>query len=218
MAQVFSPSANTISKFSLILLVFLAAGGLCALDVIHKSPYVRYTGVARSQPVPFSHKHHTNMGIDCRYCHNTVEDSSFANIPPTHVCMNCHKEIFSNADLLEPVRSSYENGEPLEWVRVTDLPDHVYFNHSIHINKGIGCETCHGPVNEMPLMRREEPLFMRWCLDCHREPEKFIRPRDKVFEFGYEPEEDQLELGKRLVAEHNVPTDLSLTDCWICHR
>lgn len=218
MAQVFSPSANTAFKVTLILLVFLAAGGLCALDVIHKSPYVRYTGVARSQPIPFSHKHHTNMGIDCRYCHTTVEDSSFANIPPTHVCMNCHKEIFNNAEILEPVRSSYETGEPLEWVRVNDLPDHVYFNHSIHVNKGIGCETCHGPVNEMPLMRREEPLFMRWCLDCHREPEKFIRPRDKVFEFGYEPDEDQLVLGKRLVEEHNVPTDLSLTDCWICHR
>ena len=218
MAQVFSPSANTAARVSLIALVFLAAGGLCALDVIHKSPYVRYTDVPRTQPIPFSHKHHANMGIDCRYCHTSVEDSSFANIPPTHVCMNCHKEIWNDTPMLQELRDSFETGERLEWVRVNDLPDHVYFDHSIHVNKGIGCETCHGPVNEMPLMRRHEPLFMAWCLDCHKNPEEFIRPRDKVFEMGYEPEEDQLELGERLVAEHGVATDGSLTDCWICHR
>ena len=121
--------------------------------------------------------------------------------------------------MLQKLRESFETGKPLEWVRVHDLPDHVYFDHSIHINKGIGCETCHGQVNEMPLMRREQPLFMSWCVECHREPEKFIRPRDKVFEMGYQPDEDQSVMGKRLVEEYNVQrSDRSLTDCWICHR
>ncbi len=219
MPQVFSPTANTLSKVSLVLVVFLVAGGLCALDLIHKSPYVRYTGVPRSQPVPFSHKHHTNMGIDCRYCHTSVEESHFANVPGTHVCMNCHNQLFTQADLLAPVRESWETGIPIKWVRVNDLPDHVQFNHAIHVNKGIGCTTCHGPVGEMPLMWRHEPLFMKWCLECHREPERFIRPREEVFNPHYEPPRDQLTLGRQLVEEYQVPvSDHRLTDCWICHR
>ena len=217
MAQLFGRSANTLVRVSLVLLIALAAGGLCALDVIHKSPYVRYTKIPRAQPVPFSHKHHTSLGIDCRYCHTTVEDSSFANIPPTRVCMNCHSVIWNDSPMLEPVRKSWETGESLEWVRVNDLPDHVYFNHGIHVAKGIGCVTCHGRVDQMPLTWREEPLFMSWCLECHRDPAQFIRPRDEVMNMTYEPEEDQETLGRRLVAEHDVKVK-QLTDCWICHR
>lgn len=219
MAQVFSPYANTIARASIILVLLFAVGGLCALDLVHRSPYVRYTKEAREQPVPFSHKHHVNMGIDCRYCHTTVEESSFANIPPTHICMNCHSLIFNDAPLLEPVRESWRSGESLEWNRVHDLPDFVYFNHSIHVNKGIGCATCHGRVDEMPLVWKEEPLFMKWCIDCHRTPEQFIRPQEEVFNMAYQAPTNQLELGRALVKEYNVQSaNNRLMDCWICHR
>ncbi len=219
MAQVFRPSANSIAKLSIVLLLFLAVGGLCALDLIHRSSYVRYTHLPRRQPVPFSHKHHANMGIDCRYCHTSVEDSSFANIPPTRTCMNCHNQIFTESEMLEPVRESWRTGESLEWNRVHDLPDFVYFDHSIHVNKGIGCATCHGRVDEMPLVWKEEPLFMKWCLDCHRNPEEFIRPREEVFNMAYEAPQDQEALGDQLVEEYHVNNEnLELLDCWICHR
>ncbi len=219
MAQVFGPSANSLAKFSLILVVFLVAGLLCVLDIVHRSSYVTRVGVARAQPVPFSHKHHANMGIDCRYCHNTVEFSSHANIPPTMVCMNCHSMVWSDSPMLEPVLDSWESGEPIKWTRVHNLPDFVYFDHSIHVNKGIGCATCHGRVDEMPLVWKEKPLFMKWCLECHREPERFIRPREEVFNMEYEPPADQLEMGEELLVEYNVKKENHrLTDCWICHR
>ena len=220
MAQVFGPAANGLAKFSIVLLVVLSAGGLCVFDLIHKASYTRYTGVPRNQPVPFSHKHHVNMGIDCRYCHTGVEDSNFAGIPSTETCMNCHKEVWSDASILEPVRKSFETGEALRnGFAVNDLPDHVYFNHSIHVAKGIGCATCHGPVDEMPLTWREHPLFMKWCLECHRAPEKFIRPKEEVFNMDYEAPHDQLELGKQLMEEYQVDaSNYRLTDCWICHR
>ena len=221
MAQVFRPSANTIAKLSIVLLVFLGAGGLCALDIIHRSPYVRHTKVAIQQPVMYSHRHHVSMGIDCRYCHTSVEDSSFANIPPTRICMNCHNEIWTDSAMLEPVRESWRTGEPLEWVRVHDLPDFVYFDHSIHVNRGVACVTCHGQVDEMPLTWREKPLFMKWCLDCHREPEKFIRPRDEVTNMAFEwpAGVDPLEEGRKLAEEYGIDqSNHRLTDCWVCHR
>ena len=144
-------------------------------------------GVRRPQPVPFSHQHHVaGLGIDCRYCHTSVETSSFAGIPPTKTCMNCHAQIWTNAALLEPVRESYKTGKSLVWTRVNDLPDFAYFNHSIHINKGVGCNTCHGPVDRMPLMYNQASLQMEWCLECHRAPEKNLRPRDQVFNMRYE--------------------------------
>lgn len=219
MGQVFGPSANTIARVSLVLMLLLVAGGLGALDLIHRSPYVRYTYVPQKQPVPFSHKHHINMGIDCRYCHTSVEDSNFANVPPTRTCMNCHNIIFKDAPTLKAVQDSWASGESLEWTRVYDLPDFVYFNHSIHVNKGIGCTTCHGKIDEMPLTWKEEPLFMKWCLDCHREPEKFIRPREEVFNVDWVPPADQLAQGRELVKEYKVDSDhYRLTECWICHR
>ena len=133
----------------------------------------------REQPIPFSHAHHVGgLGIDCRYCHTSVETSSFAGIPPTKTCMNCHSQIWSTSPTLEPVRESFRTGVSIQWTRVNDLPDYVYFNHSIHVNKGIGCESCHGRVDRMPLTWQENSLQMDWCLDCHRDPGKHIRPRD----------------------------------------
>ena len=218
MAQIFHAGHNSIARWSLPILLVLVTGSLVAWDALHKSPYVRYTKVPLNQPVAFSHKHHTNMGIDCRYCHTTVEDSGFANVPPTAICMNCHNQLFTESPILEPVRESWRSGNSLVWNRVTDLPDHVYFNHSIHVAKGIGCTTCHGPVGDMPLMWRDVPLFMNWCLDCHRNPEKFVRPKEEVFNAFYQPPPNQLELGKQLVEQYNIPKDNRLTDCWMCHR
>ena len=139
------------------------------------------------QPIQFSHAHHVGgVGLDCRYCHTSVEKSSFAGIPPTKTCMNCHSQIWTNAPILEPVRASFRNDTPLNWIRVNDLPDFVYFNHQIHVKQGVGCVTCHGPVDKMPLMYQAKPLLMEWCLDCHRAPEKYLRPREQVFNMAYE--------------------------------
>ena len=166
--------------------------------------------------MPFSHKHHVGgLGIDCRYCHTAVEKSSSAGIPPTETCMSCHSQIWSDAPMLEPVRESYRSGKSIQWTKVHDLPGFVYFNHSIHVAKGMGCAVCHGRVDQMPLMYQQNTLFMEWCLDCHRQPEKYIRPKDKVFQMDYKPAEDQMVLGAKLVSEYKVR---KLTDCWICHR
>ena len=143
--------------------------------------------VAREQPVPFSHKHHVgDDGIDCRYCHTSVETSSFAGLPPTETCMSCHSQIWANAELLEPVRASFRTGKSIAWTRVHDLPDFVYFNHSIHVNKGIGCSTCHGRVDQMPLTYKVNTLYMQWCVECHRNPAQYVRPRDQVFNIAYQ--------------------------------
>ena len=216
MAQIFHPSTNTISKATifggLIFLVALVAG----LAAINESPSITEVGVARIQPIPFSHKHHVgDDGIDCRYCHTSVEVSSFAGIPPTKTCMNCHTQIWANSPLLAPVRESYRTGRSLQWTRVHNLPGFVYFNHSIHIHKGIGCSTCHGRVDQMPLMWRVNTLYMKWCLECHRNPERYVRPRKDVFKMDYEPPPDQLALGAKLVKEYRIQ---KLTSCSTCHR
>ncbi|HEX7230036.1 MAG TPA: cytochrome c3 family protein, partial [Candidatus Binatia bacterium] len=199
MAQIFHPSTNTISRVTifggLILLLAVVAG----LATINESPYITEVGVARSQPVPFSHKHHVgDDGLDCRYCHTSVEDSSFAGIPPTKTCMNCHTQIWPDSPVLEPVRESFRTGRSIQWTRVHNLPGFVYFNHSIHVHKGIGCVTCHGRVDKMPLMWRENTLYMDWCLECHRAPERFVRPREYVFSMEYQAPADQLALGQKL--------------------
>ena len=144
------------------------------------------------------------MGIDCRYCHTSVEESAFANIPPTKTCMNCHSQIWANAPILEPVRASFRDNKPLRWTRVHDLPDFVYFNHSIHVKQGVGCATCHGPVDQMPLMYQQATLQMDWCLDCHRDPAKYVRPRDQVFNMAWERPADDPGLGERLVEEYKI--------------
>jgi hypothetical protein len=219
MSQVFGPWANTLAKLSIVLGVFAVAGGLALLDTITRSSYVRYTGIARPQPIAFSHKHHANMGIDCRYCHTSVEEQASANIPPTSVCMNCHSMVWADSPALAAVHESWETGMPIRWTRVHDMPDFVYFDHSAHVNKGIGCATCHGRVDEMPAVWKEQPLYMKWCLECHREPELYIRPRDQVFNMAYEMPANQAELGAVLVEEYNVKSyNHRLMDCWICHR
>ena len=184
--------------------------------MIVRSPYETRQNEPREQPVPFSHEHHAGgLGIECRYCHTTVETSSFANIPATKICMNCHSQMWAASPTLEPVRESYLTGRSIAWTRVHDLPGFVYFNHSIHVHKGIGCSTCHGRVDRMPLTWQAESLRMQWCLDCHRNPERYVRPVDKIFAMDYQPPADQLALGKRLVREYDIH---SLTSCSTCHR
>ena len=230
--QIFHRSTNTISRATIFGAIFVVAALFWAAAEIQRSPYVTYAGVARPQPVPFSHQHHVaGLGLDCRYCHTSVETSSFAGIPPTKTCMNCHSQIWTNAPMLEPVRESFRTGKSLVWNRVNDLPDFVYFNHSIHINKGVGCNTCHGPVDRMPLMYNYASLQMEWCLDCHRAPDKYLRPREQVFnmryeqpsgnnpvEFGGQKYVDQLALGKDLMHQYKVRTPLEITSCSTCHR
>ncbi len=195
----------------------LLLGGLGWIaSEVNRSSYVTDVDTAKDQPVPFSHKHHAGgIGIDCRYCHTSVENSSFAGIPATETCMSCHSQIWANSPMLEPVRASFRENKSLEWIRVNDLPEFVYFNHGIHVTKGIGCVTCHGRVDEMPLTWRQQTLHMEWCLDCHRMPEKYVRPRDQVFSMEWKPDGDQLELGRKLVAEYKIR---KLTDCYTCHR
>jgi hypothetical protein len=216
MAQLFHRSTNALSKIS-IAAVVLGAGMLIAFAyTMDRGAYITDVHVVKEQPVPFSHKHHVmDDGIDCRYCHISVETSPTASLPATEICMSCHSQIWTNAEMLEPVRASYRSGESIEWTRVHDLPDFVYFNHSIHVAKGIGCSSCHGRVDQMPLMYKENTLYMNWCIQCHRNPEKFVRPRDQVFNMAYEAPADQEELGKKLVAEYHIQ---SLTDCYTCHR
>ncbi|MGH9868702.1 MAG: cytochrome c3 family protein [Candidatus Polarisedimenticolia bacterium] len=216
MAQIFHRSFNVISRLTIYGALFVMAFLAWVIGTLDRSAYLTNADTVREQPVQFSHKHHVSgLGIDCRYCHTSVETSSFAGIPPTQTCMTCHSQIWTEAPVLEPVRASWRENAPLRWTRVNDLPDFVYFNHSIHIHKGIGCASCHGQVDQMPLMYQEHPLLMEWCLDCHRHPEKFVRPREEIFNMEYLPPADQAELGSRLVREYDVRPS---TDCSRCHR
>ena len=216
MSQIFHRSANTIARVSIFGAVFFIAGLLGLFAEVNRSPWMTGAQVARDQPIQFSHERHVGgNGIDCRYCHTSVEESAFAGIPPTQTCMNCHSQIFANSPFLEPVRESFRSGRSIQWTRVHDLPDFVYFNHSIHVNKGVGCTTCHGQVDRMPLMWQEKSLQMEWCLDCHRAPERYVRPRDAVFRVDYVAPPNQAELGARLVEEYQIQ---KLTSCSACHR
>jgi Cytochrome c7 and related cytochrome c len=217
MAQIFHRSANSIAKVSIVAALFGLSGIVWAAYRLNAGSFTTGVRISRDQPVPFSHKHHVgDDGIDCRYCHTSVETSAFAGLPPTETCMSCHSQLWTNADMLEPVRVSFRTGKSLEWVRVHDLPDFVYFNHSIHVNKGIGCSTCHGRVDQMPLMYKVNTLYMQWCVDCHRHPERNVRPREEVFNMAYEtPAPNQDEIGPKLVSLYKIQ---SLTDCVTCHR
>jgi len=216
MAQVFHHSINTVARGSMVLgAIAVATSGYLVLYAA-RSPMVTRQGEAREQPIPFSHVHHVRgVGLDCRYCHTSVEQGSFAGIPPTSICMNCHRQIWSDSPTLEPVRSSFRENRPIHWVRVHDLPDFVYFDHSIHVNKGVGCTTCHGQVDQMPLVWQQNTLLMEWCLGCHRAPEKFLRPKEEVFSTSWRPPPDQLERGRELVKAYHVRTR---TSCSTCHR
>jgi hypothetical protein len=219
MSQIFKPRANQIVHTVLFFVGLVAVLGAVAAPAVMRSDWVTGANTNIEQPVQFSHAHHVGgIGIDCRYCHTAVEVSASAGIPPTKTCMNCHSQIWVTSPYLEPVRSSWRTGESLQWVRVHNLPDFVYFNHSIHVKKGVGCETCHGRIDQMPGIRQAKSLQMEWCLECHRAPERFLRPREAVFTMGYRPEGSQAEVGARLVREYDIAGERRLTSCSTCHR
>lgn len=221
MVQLFPKAADSILRTSLAGGVGMVGIAGAMLFLLARSPYFTHQNIMVEQPVPFSHEHHVgDIGIDCRYCHQSVETSPRAGLPATQVCMNCHRFLWRQADMLKPVRESLRSGRPLQWNRVHDLPDYVYFNHSIHIHKGIGCYSCHGDVSQMPLMRRAQPLTMQWCLDCHRDPAKHVRPREYVFvtkplESLLDGQANVAETRLRLADEHDLK---SRTNCSTCHR
>ena len=219
MAQIFHRSTNFISRFSVFSALFLVGFATIAVLGVARSPYMTRQNVTREQPVQFSHKHHVgDDGIDCRYCHTGVETSAVAGIPPTKTCMNCHSVLYNNVGYLAPVRESYSTDTSIQWVKVHRLADYVYFNHSIHVNKGVGCTTCHGAINQMPLVFQANTLQMSWCLDCHRDPGKNLREKKDVFNVNWKPGPDQEEKGKALMAEYNIRSVRDLTSCSTCHR
>ncbi len=219
MSQIFHPSANTLARVSILGIGIAVLGGVGGVFAYVRSPYQTQVQVIRNQPVPFSHAHHVrDVGIDCRYCHSTVETASSAGLPPTHTCMSCHSQIWGSADMLAPVRSSLAENKPIVWTRVHDLPDFVYFSHNIHVQKGVGCVSCHGRVDEMPLAWKAEPMTMEWCLDCHRHPEKHLRdPQDVVRMDLVLSSQEQQAKGKELLMRNHIEPD-RLTNCSVCHR
>ena len=222
MPQIFHRSTNTLAKLSIFGGLFILAFVAWAVAEINRSSWNTGAYVEREQPVQFSHKHHTgDDGIDCRYCHTSVETSSSAGLPPTKTCMNCHSQIWNDSPYLEIVRQSWRDNKPIEWTRVHDLPDFAYFNHSIHVAKGVGCNTCHGPVDDMALVYQARSLQMEWCLECHREPERFLRPKSEVFNMKWREENktaEQLAEGRRLKEQYAVRHKAVMQSCSTCHR
>lgn len=218
MAQIFSRAADTYLRLFLIAVALVIAGFFAVAAGVVRSDYWSGENVAPQQPVPFSHRHHAGqLGIDCRYCHDSVETAASAGYPPTHTCMTCHSQLWTDADALAPVRESLATGTSLGWNRVHDLPDFVYFNHSIHIQKGVPCQHCHGDVEEMVRVYKAAPMDMSWCLDCHRDPAPHLRPKEAVLDFDWTPPENREQLGRELVARRGIEPD-RLDDCYICHR
>lgn len=219
MAQLFPQPMNYLARLTIIATAFgMPLFAWFCLMYSHSS-YGTNAGIMREQPVPFSHQHHVGiLGIDCRYCHTSVEKSAFAGLPATEICMNCHSQIWVGSQMLEPVRASYQSNEPLRWQRVYNLPGFVYFDHSIHVHKGIGCSSCHGQIDQMPLAYQVPTLLMDWCLECHRHPERQIRPRAEVFNMRYQPPDNQIDLGRQLCKLYDVKQPLQITSCTTCHR
>ena len=222
MPQIFHHSTNALAKTTIFGAVFVLLAALWVTAQISRSSWNTGQWVEIQQPVQFSHKHHAgDDGIDCRYCHTSVETAASAGIPSTSVCMNCHKQIWADSPYLQPVRASFTSGRPLEWTRVHDLPDYVYFNHSIHVNKGVGCSTCHGRVDQMPVVYQASTLQMEWCLACHRAPEKFVRDKEKIFDMEWRAEnktKEEIEHGKALKNSNHIQPAKVLTSCSTCHR
>jgi hypothetical protein len=219
MSQIFPRSANALARTSLAGVLGLVLFAVFVVFTLMRSSWATKQHEVVEQPIQFSHAHHVGgVGLDCRYCHTSVEKSEFAGIPPTQTCMNCHSQIWANAPILEPVRASLRDGTNLTWNRVHDLPDFVYFSHQIHVKQGVGCATCHGDVDQMPLMVQDKSLLMEWCIDCHRAPEQHLRPREEVFNMAYEAPANQLELGLKLKADYGVAGVEHLTSCSVCHR
>ena len=215
--QIFHRSANSISRVSIIGGVLLAGAVLALAYTLDRGSYITDVHVVKAQPVPFSHKHHVlDDGIDCRYCHTSVETSASAGIPATEICMSCHSQIWTHAPMLEPVRQSLAEHKPLRWNRVYTLPDYVYFDHSIHVAKGVGCTECHGPIGDMPLTWKATNLYMSWCLSCHRDPAPHLRPREAVFDPHWHRTADTPSGAELMKRYHIHPQTLS--DCSVCHR
>jgi hypothetical protein len=218
MARPFGPYANTIARVSIVVGLLGLAGLAWLLGIFSRSPYVTRAKEPIDQPVLFSHQHHAgDLGIDCRYCHTSVEDSSFAGLPATEICMTCHSQIWTDSPLLAPVRQSFTTGTPIQWNRVNTLPDFVYFDHSIHVQKGVGCATCHGQVDEQPLALNAQPFNMSWCLDCHRAPQQALRPLDQITNMHWQSA-DQATLGHQLFQQYHIVGPDVLTSCSTCHR
>ena len=222
MPQIFHHSTNALAKTTIFGAVFILLAALWVAAEISRSSWNTGQWVEIQQPVQFSHKHHTgDDGIDCRYCHTSVETSASAGIPSTSVCMNCHKQIWSDSPYLQPVRASFSSGKPLEWTRVHDLPDYVYFNHSIHVKKGVGCSTCHGRIDQMPVVYQASSLQMEWCLECHRAPQRFVREKEHIFDMEWRAEnktQKEIELGTALAKSNHIQPPKVLTSCSTCHR
>jgi hypothetical protein len=219
MVRSFPPWTNTIARYTLLGVLLSGAGTLWSVLVFARSSYGTGAGIGRVQAVPFSHEHHVGvLGIDCRYCHTTVEKSSYAGMPPTKTCMNCHSQIWVGSEMLAPVRHSYRSGESLTWQRMYNLPGFVYFDHSIHVQKGVGCSSCHGRIDEMPFTYQVPSLLMEWCLDCHRQPERHLRPYSEVFNIAWQEPADQLERGRELARHYRLRDTRYLTTCSVCHR
>src|SRR5215813_1134238 len=219
MPQIFHHSTNALAKITIYGAVFIIIALLWVAVELNRSGWNTGQWVERQQPVQFSHKHHVgDDGIDCRYCHTSVENSATAGIPPTKTCMNCHSVLFNNSGYLEPVRESYRTDQSIQWVKVHRLGDFAYFNHSIHVSKGVGCSTCHGPVNQMPLMFQANTLLMQWCLDCHRNPEAVLRPLDQVYNMDWKAPADQESVGVQFAKERHIRSTIELTSCSTCHR
>lgn len=219
MAQLFHRSANNIAKASILILIVLGGVVGYVYTQVARSSYLTGRYLEKQQPVQFSHKHHVgDDGIDCRYCHTAVETSSSAGMPPTQTCMNCHSQIWADSPYLEPVRASYRENKPIEWLRVHDLPEYAYFNHSIHVNKGVGCSSCHGDVANMPAVYQDNTLQMEWCLSCHREPEKFLRPKEEIFNTKWDVNNLTDAERLQLKADYRIRTKEMMTSCSTCHR
>lgn len=244
MAQIFRPSSNTSMRLGLGTIAVLPVSVMVFFSQYTRSPFVTHISIPYEQPVPFSHEHHvTELGIDCRYCHTSVEKSARAGYPSTHTCMSCHSQIWTNSPLLEPIRESYKNNIPIKWTRLNQVPDFVYFNHSIHINRGVSCNNCHGPIQAMQMAYKGQAFQMRWCLDCHRNPENYVNEPEFVWNLyqniqrgkhadgsvltdeeitlmngeQYKRSTEELKKGKELVKKFHVQTE-SISDCTTCHR
>jgi hypothetical protein len=217
MSQLFPRTANLLARLSVYGIFIVAAFGMVALLIYSRSPYPAFARKSPTQPVPFSHALHVSLKIDCQYCHSSVTTSASAGIPPTQTCMTCHSQVRIDSPVLAPVRDSYATGKPIQWNRVHDLGDFVYFNHSIHVAKGVGCSTCHGQVSQMNQITQVAPLTMGWCIDCHRAPEQYLRPQSEIFNTDWQPPADQLAQGRLLVQANHIEVS-KLTNCTICHR
>ena len=217
MAQLFPPVFDLYAKLFALVALLLLAGGAYSFYLLNRSPYWTNVGVALPQPVPFSHKHHAGeLGIDCRFCHTSVATSPYAGMPDTQTCMTCHSQVWKDSPMLAPVRQSYAENIPIKWNRVAEMPGFVYFDHSIHVNKGVGCSSCHGRIDEMPITWKSTDMEMQWCLSCHRHPEGQLRPLNQVYQMDWTPAKNP-HLVENWVKERGIQKG-HLTDCSACHR